>query len=67
MANRRKLNPQIYGKVISIHFELDKERYKALNEHCSKYNFSPNEYAKTICELEINNIIKQNQQNEKIS
>jgi len=56
MANRCKNNPELYGRLVAIHFELEKGEYKTFKDFAKESGFEINEYAKTLCLSEVSRI-----------
>jgi hypothetical protein len=48
MGNRRENDPQTYGKVVPIYFELDDFEYADLLLRAEEFGVHPNEYVKDI-------------------
>ncbi|MCF6172081.1 MAG: hypothetical protein L3J66_14010 [Bacteroidales bacterium] len=48
MGYRRDVNPEIYGKVVPIYFELDDNEYAEVLKKAEGEGMHPNEYVKEL-------------------
>ena len=57
MGYRREANPEIFGKVVPVYFELDDHEYAEVLKKAHENEIHPNEYAKRLL-IEEGNLLR---------